>query len=89
MTSKKRAHAMVNLVKNPSQPAQYNKLFEDNPPVKSDEFMTSFIKDNDIKNTTVKGKNIILLSTLIKFIHFSIILYSLIEDRIPINNFFF
>ncbi|XP_047143996.1 uncharacterized protein LOC105844486 isoform X2 [Hydra vulgaris] len=54
MTSKKRAHAMVNLVKNPCQHAQYNKLFEDNSPVKSDEFMASFIKDNDIKNTTAK-----------------------------------
>jgi len=87
MTSKKRAHAMVNLVKNPCQHAQYNKLFEDNSPVKSDEFMASFIKDNDIKNTTAKGKNIILLSTFIKFIHFSI-LYSLIEDRIIIISFF-
>lgn len=81
MMSKKRAHAMVDLVKNPSQPAHYNTLFEDNPPVKSDEFMASFIKDNDIKNNTAKGKNIISLSTLIKFIHFSI-LYSLIEEEL-------
>lgn len=47
---------MVDLVKNPSQPVQYNILFEDNPPVKSDEFMASSIIVNDIKNTTAKGK---------------------------------
>lgn len=87
MTSKKQTHAMVDLVKKTSQPAQYNILFEDNPPVKSDEFMASFIKDNDIKNTTAKGENIILLSTIIKFIHFSI-LYSLIEDGKIIISFF-